>query len=87
MSNSTTFKYINSYLKENPNIITKEAYKNINLVTPTPTEALEKTIIKYNSNIKVIFCSSCSINLTSTNYLKHLKTRHSTLVIRYKETN
>lgn len=87
MSISTSLEFINNYLKENKDTITKEVYKNSNLVTPTSTLILEGTIINCSIDIKVIFCSYCSINLTSTNYIKHLKTRHSTLLKEYKNTN
>ena len=78
-------KTLNSYLKENSKLFNKESF--INRGEISSIEVIEGTIIGYNSSTKIIFCLECSTNLTTTNYLKHLKTRHSTIYKTYKNNN
>ena len=85
MSLVTTLNYINNYIKDNKNNITLEVYTIENKVKPTNTITLENTILKYNLDIKVLFCLNYSINLTNTNYIKHLKKKYSNIYNIYIE--
>ena len=88
MSTSTSSSTsINNLLINNKGLFNLEKFNSPNLVEPSPTITIEDSIIEYSLDIKVLFYSSCSINLTNTNYLKHLSTRHSTLYKEYKENS
>lgn len=85
MSSINNNKDLNNYFINNKDIITLENYNNN--ISPTTTTTLENTIINYNSNIKALFCFNCRINLTKSNYINHLKKRHSIIYKDYKNNN
>lgn len=78
---------LNNYLKYNSNLITLSSFNNSNITTPTNTIFLEDSILKYSLELKIILCSKCSINLTNTNYIKHLSIKHKLLYKSYKDNN
>jgi hypothetical protein len=82
MSSISNNKDLNDYFINSKELITLEAYNNFN--SPSTTIVLGDTIINYSTTIKVLFCSKCSINLTNSNYINHLKKNHS---LTYKEYN
>lgn len=84
--NSTTSNYINSYFKNN-RALTSNDFKNTNLVTYTKTNKIEDTILVYNLDLGIIFCSICRTNLTISNYLIYLSTKYKELYKSYKNNN
>jgi hypothetical protein len=78
---------LNNYLKDNKDLITLESFNNPKIITPTTTIILEDTILRYSPDIKVLLCFKCSINLTTTSYIKHLKEKHKILYNSYKANN
>lgn len=78
---------LNNYFKNNNKLITLESFNNPDITTPTNTIFLENSIIKYSLDLKFILCFKCSTNLTTTNYIKHLKVKHKLLYNTYKDNN
>ena len=76
---------LNKLIINNKEIFNLDTYNNINIIEPNETITIENTIIEYSKDIKVLFCSNCLINLTTTNYIKHLKKKHLGIYNNYKE--
>ena len=85
MSDTLDTTTLNRIINNNKKIFNLDTYNNINIIEPNETITLEDTIIKYSKDIKVLFCSNCLINLTTTNYIKHLKKKHLGIYDNYKE--
>ena len=85
MSDTLDTTTLNRIINNNKKIFNLDTYNNINIIEPNKTITLEDTIIKYSKDIKVLFCSNCLINLTTTNYIKHLKKKHLGIYNNYKE--
>lgn len=56
-----------------------------NTIESTKTSSLKDTILVYNKDFNILFCTLCSINLDNINYLKHIKKQHNNLYITYKK--
>lgn len=82
---SSSKDYINNYLTNNRPVL--EDFRDKDLVRVSPTTILLDTIISYSIEIKTLFCSKCSINLTRNNYNKHIKDKHKQTYTRYKDLN
>ena len=50
------------------------------------TTKLEDTVFSYSRDLGVLFCLECCINLTTLNYIQHLKKRHIGLYKSYRST-
>ena len=86
-SSSSTSISINNLLINSKYLFNIEKFNNPNIVVPSPTITIEDSIIEYSLELKVLFCNICSINLTYTNYIKHLSSKHSIKYKEYKENN
>ena len=85
MSITLNTTMLNNLITNNKKAFNLNTYYNINIIEPNLTITLGDTIIKYSKDIKVLFCSNCLINLTSTNYIKHLQKKHLGIYNNYEE--
>lgn len=81
---STTLTLLNNYLINNRTKLNKDSFKDSSYFKANKTTIIDNTIISYSKELSLIFCSNYSINLTKSSYLKHLKIRHNSLYINYK---
>ncbi|KAF2480955.1 hypothetical protein BDY17DRAFT_310738 [Neohortaea acidophila] len=78
---------LNQLLINNKDYIKGDSYNNSTIIESTYTNNIENTILNYNIEIKVLFCTICKTNLDRNNYLKHLKDKHFTIYKSYKESS
>lgn len=84
---TTTLTLLNNYLINNRNRLNKDSFKDSSSFKSNKTITIDNSIISYSKELNLIFCSSCNTNLTKPNYLKHLKIRHNSLYINYKNNS
>lgn len=90
MSDPTSNSFINKYFINNSeyfinNPLTIDNFRDSRLITPSKTSILEGTILSYSLDIGTIFCSRCRVNLSKSNYSKHLKEKYKQIYNSYKE--
>lgn len=83
----SSISLLNKYFKTNKNSLERSDFIDTNSFKATSTSNLDNTIITYNKDLNLIFCSNCNINLTRSNYIKHLKLRHKNTLKEYKDNS
>lgn len=83
MSDTSSNTTLNTYLTSNKELFNSKGFRT--LVEASPLTSIEGSIISYNKDTSIIFCTECLENLTKGNYSKHLKTKHSRVYKSYRE--
>ena len=76
---SNTNSNLNDTLLKIQHTVTKNMFKNPNLVKPNLAEKVHGSIFKYNSELGLLFCSHCRISLGPKSFEVHFRDNHVTM--------